>query len=75
MILEFGEHEYIDVEAIIALRWFPTKNRGIAVFNGERIALQHSDFQIVESAYNWVHKSHIYDRQLKPKKPEKKEVN
>jgi hypothetical protein len=68
MILEFADREYVDVEAIVCLRWFPQTNKGVAVFNGERISLSKMDFEKVEDAYRWIHKTSIYGNDKKVKR-------
>jgi hypothetical protein len=65
MILQFSEHEYVDVSKIAALRWLEVANKGVVVFDGERIMLNNKDFDIVETAYRWFHKSHMYDEGMR----------
>lgn len=60
MILQFDEHDYIDISKIVALRWLPIKNIGTVVFEGERLATTRTDFNKIEEAFLWYHLTHIY---------------
>ena len=66
MILEFTPHNYVNVDNIQALRWFEKAERGFAVLDGERIALQtKEEFDVVEQAFIALHKSYMYDDKQK----------
>lgn len=69
MILEFDKHEYINVDAIIALRWIEREEQGgfgVIVFNGSKITTQTREkFDAVEQAFINLHKSYMYDNEQK----------
>jgi hypothetical protein len=60
MILQFDEHDYCDVEKIVALRWLPRKQAGVVVFEGDRIIVNRTEYDKIEDAYRWVHHTHMY---------------
>ena len=67
MIVEFSDREYVDIEKIVALRWVDNSHKGLVIFTGERIVLNASDFKIVEDAFRWINKSHLYGKDRKVK--------
>jgi hypothetical protein len=60
MILQFDEHDYCDVEKIVALRWLPRKGAGVIIFEGDRIIVGRTEYTKIEDAYRWAHSSHMY---------------
>jgi hypothetical protein len=65
MILSFAERSSVDVDNIVAIRWFDEQNKGLIIFNGERMVVEEDEFKIIEKAYYWLHKDHMYDKDLK----------
>jgi hypothetical protein len=68
MILEFADHQYVDVDSIQALRWIEVDNKaiGIVALNGDKIAVTERDeFDVIEAAFLYTHKSHIVDDKMK----------
>jgi len=66
MILEFSDHNYIDVDKIIALRWFEERGVGIVVLDGEKIVVENkAHFDIIETGYIYKNKSFMYDDKMK----------
>ena len=60
MILQFNEHDYVDITEIRAMRWFPEKELGIIVFSGERIAVEKEQYDKIEQSFLWHHKVALY---------------
>ena len=67
MIVKFDEHDYIDMEKVVALRKSP-KGVGVIIFEGERILVGATAYKIIESMYLWLHNNHIYGVDKKPLK-------
>lgn len=71
MILEFNDKHYINVEDISALRKFTHEvdgkeiGVGIVVVGGEKISVDETEFDVIEQALLWLHKSHMYDAKMK----------
>lgn len=69
MILNFNNKQYINVEAIEAIRWItPNKNDngfGIIFIGGQKMTVEAEDFNIIEKAYRWQNDYSIYDKNLK----------
>ena len=66
MILEFSEHNYVDIDSITALRWFEDQGMGIIVLTGEKIVVQNkTHFDLIEAAYIYKNKSFMYDDKMK----------
>ena len=68
MVIEFAEHQYVDVDAIEALRWisYGGKEVGIVVLSGDKIALtEREEFDAIEAAYIYKNKSYMVDEDLK----------
>ena len=65
MILEFAEHNYIDVDRVVALRWITEQEKdfGVVVLNGDKIAIRSKDqFDAIEKAFIQLHQTHIYNK-------------
>jgi hypothetical protein len=67
MILEFKDHEYVDVDAIVALRWMDEISRGVVAFRGadKIVVTKREDFDVIEKGFIASHKSHMMDKELK----------
>lgn len=66
MILQFNDHNYLDVDKIQALRWMREQNAGVVVLDGEKIVVQaREDFDVIETAYIYKNKTVMYDDRMK----------
>jgi hypothetical protein len=66
MILEFDEKQYVDIDAVVALRWLKDMGKGVIAFRGaDKIVVNDPDqFDRIEQAFIWLHKSHIVNDKL-----------
>jgi hypothetical protein len=60
MIVKFDDHDYIDMSKVVAMRLSNKGDKGILVFEGERIVVGPSVYKMLESMYLWLHNGHIY---------------
>jgi len=66
MILEFSDHNYVDIDKIVALRWMEDQGAGIIVFSGEKIVVQsRKHFDVIETGYLYNNKSYMYGDKMK----------
>jgi hypothetical protein len=67
MIIQFGDHDYIDVDSIKAIRWIPDNNVGVVFIGGQKMIVSKEDFDILEKCYNWSFGASMYGKNLKLK--------
>lgn len=61
MIININDNQYINVDAIDALRQMDTPaGNGIAVIGGQKISLTKAEFEILQKAYLWLRGETIY---------------
>ena len=66
MVLEFSEHQYIDMENVQALRWMDDQGLGIIFLNGDKLGIQNrAHFDIIERAFIYKCKSYMVDDKIK----------
>jgi len=70
MVLEFAESQYIDMDNVQGLRWMPEANQnagaGVIILNGDKMVINQKElFDVVESAFIYLHKSHMIDDKMK----------
>lgn len=65
MVLEINSDTFINVDEIVAMRWLSSKNRGLIVFNGERMSFEKEEFNLIRQAFLWLHKEHTYGKDYK----------
>jgi hypothetical protein len=77
MILEFSEHNYIDMDKVEALRWIDMNGQqaGVIVLKGQKVVVtEREDFDVIEAAFIYQHKSYMYDDKLKKIRFSKREL-
>lgn len=68
MVLEFAPHQYVHVESIEALRWISHQGQelGIVALKGDKIVVtEREEYDTIETAFIWLHKSHMVDDEMK----------
>jgi hypothetical protein len=66
MILEFQDHEYVDMDKVMGLRWVEDPGAGIIILDGNKMVVQTKEaFDVIEAAFIYLHKSHMIDDKLK----------
>lgn len=68
MILEFAEHQYVDVDQIQAVRWIKHNGMelGVIALSGDKIVVtEREEFDAIEAAFIWTRKSSMFDADMK----------
>ena len=65
MVLNFQDDSYIDMDKIIVMRWLPTHEVGVVIFDGERITVEKEAYDVIKEAFTRLHNTHLYDKELK----------
>lgn len=68
MIIEFKEHNYIDIDNVTVLRWLNDSRIGIIIVDGQKISiLSRDDFDVIEKAFLWEKDYSLYDKNMQKK--------
>jgi hypothetical protein len=73
MVLRFSKGHYIDMDLVSCVRWLDEFDQGIAVVDGNKIALHREEFEVLEKAFLWKHGYAIYDENMEKIEREKKD--
>ena len=77
MILEFAEKQYVDIDNVVGLRWIKADEQeyGVIILQTNKIGItEKAEFDIIEQAFIWKHKTNMYNDKMKRVRYTKREL-